>query len=89
MPGVRSDSLIRSVRRFDLKRFDSIEGVSVGVLTQRLGRLSDERMRRVCSGLKVAIDCLTWDQSGRSGEPVSTSGDITRLPPDVLMPNRQ
>ncbi|MDP3984612.1 MAG: type II toxin-antitoxin system PemK/MazF family toxin [Acidimicrobiia bacterium] len=37
---------------------DSIESVSVGSLTQRLGRLSDERMREVCSALKVAVDCL-------------------------------
>lgn len=37
---------------------DSIESVSVGALTQRLGRLSDERMRRVCSALRVAVDCL-------------------------------
>lgn len=37
---------------------DSIESVSVGALTQRLGRLSDERMRLVCSALKVAVDCL-------------------------------
>ena len=37
---------------------DSIESVSVGALTHRLGRLSDERMRQVCSALKVAVDCL-------------------------------
>lgn len=36
---------------------DSIESVSVGSLTQRLGRLSDERMRQICSALGVAVDC--------------------------------
>jgi mRNA-degrading endonuclease toxin of MazEF toxin-antitoxin module len=36
---------------------DSIERVSVGTLTQRLGRLSDERMRQVCEALGVAVDC--------------------------------
>lgn len=37
---------------------DSIESVSVGTLTERLGRLSDERIRQVCSALAVAVDCL-------------------------------
>ena len=36
---------------------DSIESVSVGTLTHRLGRLSDQRMREVCDALEVALDC--------------------------------
>ena len=36
---------------------DSMESVSVGTLTQRLGRLSDERMRQVCEALNVAVSC--------------------------------
>lgn len=36
---------------------DSVESVSVGVLVDRLGRLSDDRMREVCAALSVAIDC--------------------------------
>ncbi len=36
---------------------DSIESVSVGVLVERLGRLSDDRMRKVCAALGVAVDC--------------------------------
>lgn len=36
---------------------DSVESVSVGVLVDRLGRLSDERMRQVCAALSVAVDC--------------------------------
>lgn len=36
---------------------DSVESVSVGVLTQRLWRLADERMRQVCAALAVAVDC--------------------------------
>lgn len=38
---------------------DSIESVSVGILTQRLGRLSDERMRDVCTAMNVAVDCAS------------------------------
>lgn len=38
---------------------DSIESVSVGTLTERLGRLGDERMREVCAALAVAVDCAT------------------------------
>ena len=33
---------------------DSLESVSVAVLTERLGRLSDERMLQVCAALDVA-----------------------------------
>jgi mRNA interferase MazF len=36
---------------------DSVESVSVGVLVDRLGRLSDERMRDVCVALSVAVAC--------------------------------
>ena len=36
---------------------DSVESVSVGVLVDRLGRLSDDRMREVCHALSVAVDC--------------------------------
>lgn len=36
---------------------DSVESVSIGVLVDRLGRLSDERMREVCAAFSVAVDC--------------------------------
>jgi len=36
---------------------DSIESVAVAVLVERLGRLTDVRMRQVCSALEVAVDC--------------------------------
>ncbi len=36
---------------------DSVESVSVGVLVERLGRLSDDRMRDICKALAVAVDC--------------------------------
>ena len=36
---------------------DSIESVSIGVLVERLGRLSDDRMHQVCAALDVAVDC--------------------------------
>lgn len=36
---------------------DSVESVSVGVLVQRIGMLSDGRMREVCAALAVATDC--------------------------------
>ena len=36
---------------------DSIESVAVAVLVERLGRLTDVRMRQVCSALAVAVDC--------------------------------
>jgi mRNA interferase MazF len=36
---------------------DSVESVSVGTLVERLGRLSDGRMRQVCAALEVAVAC--------------------------------
>jgi mRNA interferase MazF len=36
---------------------DSVESVSVGTLTERLGRLGDVRMREICAALGVAVDC--------------------------------
>jgi len=36
---------------------DSVESVSIGILVDRLGRLSDERMREVCAALAVAVAC--------------------------------
>jgi mRNA interferase MazF len=36
---------------------DSVESVSVGVLVDRLGRLSDERMRQMWAALAVAVAC--------------------------------
>lgn len=36
---------------------DSVEQVPVGLLVQRLGRLADDRMRRVCAALAVAVNC--------------------------------
>src|SRR5437588_1232069 len=36
---------------------DSVESVSLGALVERLGRLSDARMREICGALEVAVDC--------------------------------
>lgn len=36
---------------------DSVESVSLGVLVERVGRLSDDRMRQICTALAVAVAC--------------------------------
>lgn len=36
---------------------DSLESVSTAVLVERLGRLSDDRMREVCAAVAIALDC--------------------------------
>ena len=36
---------------------DSMESVSVGVLVERLGTLTAERMAQVCEALATAVDC--------------------------------
>jgi mRNA interferase MazF len=45
------------VPRSTAVNLDSIESVSVAVLVDRIGRLSDERMRQICAALEVAVDC--------------------------------
>jgi len=34
---------------------DSVESVSVATLVDRVGRLSDERMRQICRALEIAV----------------------------------
>ena len=36
---------------------DSVHDSTLGQLTQRLGALSDARMREVCAALAIAVDC--------------------------------
>ena len=36
---------------------DSVESVSVAILVERIGRLSEPRMREICAALAVAVDC--------------------------------
>ena len=45
------------IPRRSVINLDSVESVSVAILIERLGRLSDERMRQVCAALDVAVDC--------------------------------
>ena len=45
------------ITRRSCVNLDSIESVSIAVLVERLGRLSDERMHEVCAALAVTVDC--------------------------------
>jgi len=36
---------------------DAVESVSLATLVERLGRLSDERMRQICRALEIAVAC--------------------------------
>ena len=45
------------VGRRSAVNLDSVESVSLGVLMARIGRLSDTRMRQICSALEVAVEC--------------------------------
>jgi mRNA interferase MazF len=45
------------VPRTSVVNLDSVESVSLGTLVERLGRLSDERMRQICDALGVAVGC--------------------------------
>ena len=45
------------VPRTSAVNLDSVESVSIGTLVERLGRLSDERMRQVCEALAIAVAC--------------------------------
>ena len=50
-PGV--DPIVRRC----VVNLDSVESVSISVLVDRMGRLSDERMRQICDALSVAVNC--------------------------------
>jgi mRNA interferase MazF len=45
------------VPRSSAVNLDSVESVSVGMLVEPLGRLSDARMIEICEALEVAVDC--------------------------------
>jgi mRNA interferase MazF len=45
------------VPRSSVVNLDSLESVSLGTLVERLGRLSDERMREICAALEIAVAC--------------------------------
>jgi mRNA interferase MazF len=45
------------VPRRSAVNLDSVENVPVALLVERLGRLSDARMRQVCAALAVAVAC--------------------------------
>jgi mRNA interferase MazF len=54
---VRLDPVEDPVPLASAVNLDSVESVPVATLVQRLGRLSDERMRQVCDALAVAVAC--------------------------------
>lgn len=45
------------ITRRSAVNLDSVESVAIGSLVERLGRLSDDRMRDICAALEVAVDC--------------------------------
>jgi mRNA interferase MazF len=45
------------VPRATVVNLDTAESVAVGTLVERLGRLSDERMRQICRALEIAVAC--------------------------------
>ena len=45
------------IPRVSVVNLDSVESVSIGTLVERLGRLSDDRMRQICSALETAVAC--------------------------------
>jgi mRNA interferase MazF len=45
------------IPRSSVVNLDSVESVSLGALVERLGRVSDNRMRQICAALEVAVDC--------------------------------
>jgi mRNA interferase MazF len=54
---VRLEPADDPIPRLSVVNLDSVESVSVGTLVQRLGRLSDERMREICNALETAVAC--------------------------------
>jgi mRNA interferase MazF len=59
--GIPSEVLLEPgedpIPRTSVVNLDSVESVSLGTLVERLGRLSDERMRQICRALEIAVAC--------------------------------
>ena len=59
--GIPSEVLLEPdddpVPRMSAVNLDSVESVSIASLVERLGRLSDERMREICHAVAVAVAC--------------------------------
>jgi mRNA interferase MazF len=59
--GIRSEVVLEPgddpVPRTSAVNLDSVESVSIGVLVERLGTLSGDRMRDICVALEIAVDC--------------------------------
>jgi mRNA interferase MazF len=59
--GIPSEVLLEPgedpVPRTSVVNLDSVESVALGTLVERLGRLSDERMRQICQALEIAVAC--------------------------------
>ena len=51
------DPSVDPVPRSCAANLDSVENVSVAVLTDRIGSLSGPRMTEICAALQVAVDC--------------------------------
>ena len=47
------------VPRTSVVNLDSVESVSIASLVERLGRVSDDRMRQICGALDIAVGCET------------------------------
>lgn len=45
------------IPKVSVVNLDSVESVSIGVLTDRIGRLSGDRMASICEALEVAVGC--------------------------------
>src|SRR5918999_2032052 len=45
------------IPRVSVVNLDSVESVSIATLVERLGRLSDDRMRQICNALAIAVAC--------------------------------
>jgi mRNA interferase MazF len=45
------------VKRRCAVNLDSVESVSTATLVERMGRLSDARLRELCSALEIAVGC--------------------------------
>lgn len=59
--GIPSEVLLEPtedpIPRISVVNLDLVESVPIATLVERLGRLSDERMRQICNALEIAVAC--------------------------------
>ena len=77
---VRLEPTEDPIPRISVVNLDSIESVSIGTLVERVGRLSDERMRQICDALVGCRRLPALNARGKGLPKMDLTGQLSNLP---------